>query len=94
MPAYLIGQMTIRHADNFAQYAEGVARSLEPFGARVLFRGVCHQVLAGTLAHDRSVVIQFADQQTLQAWFSSAAYQALIPLRDEAADVTLASYNA
>jgi len=37
-------------------------------------------------------VIRFPSPEAVQGWFSSAAYQALIPTRTEAADVTLLSY--
>jgi uncharacterized protein (DUF1330 family) len=39
-------------------------------------------------------VIRFADRPTLQAWYSSDDYQSLIPLREQAADVTIISYDA
>ncbi|HEY5763225.1 MAG TPA: DUF1330 domain-containing protein, partial [Rhodocyclaceae bacterium] len=41
---------------------------------------------------DDVVVIRFADQESLNGWFASPAYQALIPLRLEAADVSLVAY--
>jgi uncharacterized protein (DUF1330 family) len=40
------------------------------------------------------VVIRFPDAQALDDWYSSDAYQALIPLRTEAADVDLINYEA
>jgi uncharacterized protein (DUF1330 family) len=70
-----------------------VARSLEPFGARLVFRGRREAVLGGDEPHDRAVVIRFEDHQELLGWFHSPAYQALIPLRDRAADVVLVSYE-
>jgi len=40
------------------------------------------------------VVIRFPDPASLRRWFESPAYQALIPLREQAADVTLIGYDA
>jgi uncharacterized protein (DUF1330 family) len=34
------------------------------------------------------------NDQNAAGWFASAAYQALIPLRQQAADVVLVSYRA
>lgn len=94
MAAYLIGQITVRDREKWDRYVAGVADSLSPFPARVLFRGRCAAVLAGTHPHELTVVIEFADQQTLQSWFASPDYQQLIPLRDAAADVVIISYDA
>lgn len=93
-PAYLIGRIKVKSPPQWAEYVAGVARSLAPFGAEVLFRGQCHAVLAGATDHDRAVVIRFPDQPTLQAWFESEPYRRLIPLREAAADVMLVSYDA
>ena len=41
-----------------------------------------------------AVVIKFPDQHTLHAWYTSQAYQELIPIRDQAADAVLLSYDA
>ena len=93
MPAYLIGTMTVKDAALWALYVEGVAKSLAPFDAEVVFRGQRAAALAGEQSRELAVVIRFADQAALQAWFHSEAYQELIPLRDRAADVVITSYD-
>lgn len=93
MPAYLIGHMTIKDPAQWAIYVEGVKKSLLPFAAEVLFRGRQTAVLAGEPPYPLTVVIRFADDATLQAWYRSADYQALIPIRDRAADVVIAAYD-
>jgi uncharacterized protein (DUF1330 family) len=93
MAAYLVGHMTVNDPELWKQYVAGVARSLEPFRAQLVFRGQRAAVLGGAHDHDRAVVIRFDDQEQLQGWFRSPAYQALIPLRDRAADVVLVSYD-
>ena len=94
MPAYLIGQITIKDQDKWNTYVEGVGKSLTPFNAEIVFRGRRAKVLAGNHPHEHTVVIKFADQATLQAWYNSPAYQEIIPIRDEAADVVIVSYDA
>lgn len=94
MSAYLVGHIRVIEPTAWQQYLEGVAESLRPWSAEVVFRGRRHSVLAGTHDQELTVVIRFADQQQLQDWFHSAPYQALIPLRDRAADVTIISYDA
>jgi uncharacterized protein (DUF1330 family) len=39
-------------------------------------------------------VIRFPNLAALQGWYRSPAYQALIPLREQAADVLLLAYQA
>ena len=94
MPAYLIGHITVNNPDKWKIYVAGVQKSLIPFEAAVVFRGKRATVLAGEHSHQDTVVIKFPDQPTLQKWYHSDAYQALISVRDEAADVVIISYDA
>ena len=94
MPAYLIGHITIKNHEKWKTYVDGVQKSLVPFKAEVVFRGKRASVLTGTHPHQDTVVIKFPDQPTLQQWYHSDAYQALIAVRDEAADVVIISYDA
>jgi uncharacterized protein (DUF1330 family) len=50
-------------------------------------------LLGGENPHADIVVIRFPDVASVNQWFSSAAYQALIPLREQAADVVLVCYE-
>ena len=92
MSAYLIGHITIKNPDKWKIYVEGVQQSLIPFEAEVVFRGKRASVLAGDHPHQHTVVIKFPDQPTLQQWYRSDPYRALIPVR-EAADVVIISYD-
>jgi uncharacterized protein (DUF1330 family) len=93
MPAYLIGYITVKNPDKWKIYVAGVQKSLIPFEAEVVFRGKLATVLAGEHPHQHTVVIKFPDQPALQQWYRSDTYQALIPIRDEAADVVIISYD-
>ena len=94
MPAYLIGHVTIKDAEQWGIYVEGVARSLLLYNAEILFRGTLSKVLTGEHAHQNTVVIRFPDQATLQDWYQAKEYQELVPIRDRAADVTIISYDS
>lgn len=93
MEAYLIGHITVKEPVEWEKYVQGVGKSLQPYMAEIIFRGRRAAVLAGEHNHENVVVIRFPDQKTLQAWYHSAEYQALIPIRDRAADVVIASYD-
>ena len=94
MAAYLIGHITVKNPDKWKIYVSGVQKSLEPFEAEVIFRGKRARVLAGEHPYQNTVVIKFPDQPTLQKWYQSESYQALIPVREQAADVVIISYDA
>lgn len=91
--AYLIGHITVKDAEKWAAYRGGVPATLTPWGAELVFRGQGATVLAGEHAHADVVVIRFPDRKAIDDWHSSAAYQALVPLRQQAADVVLIAYE-
>lgn len=93
MSAYIIGHITIHDPDKWAEYRDQVPATLAPWRAEVVFRGRRAAVLAGEHPHSDVVVIRFPDRAAVDGWHSSPAYQALIPLREQAADVTLLSYE-
>ena len=92
MSACVIGHITVKDAEKWAQYRAQVPATLAPWGAELLFRGKVDAVLAGEHAHTDTVVIRFPDVATVDAWYASPAYQALIPLRRQAADLVLISF--
>jgi len=94
MPIYLIGQIKVKNMELWQEYVVGVQESLAPFAAKIVFRGKLLEVLAGHQEKDLAVVIEFSDQAVLHDWFTSEQYQSLIPLRDEAAHVVIATYRA
>ena len=92
-PAYVIGHITVKNAEKWAEYRGKVPATLAPWGAELMFRGSRLAVWSGEHAHADTVVIRFPDAEAAAGWFSSPAYQALIPLREEAADVVLIAYQ-
>ena len=92
--AYGIGHITVKDADKWAEYREKIVPTLEPWNATLIFRGNKVRVLGGEHKHTDTVVIQFPDLDSLNGWYDSAAYQAIISLRMEAADVDLIAYES
>lgn len=91
--AYVIGHVTVKDAEKWAAYRSAVPATLEPWGAELVLRGKRFAILAGEHPHADVVVIRFPDPQAADGWHSSAAYQALVPLRQQAADVVLLAYE-
>ena len=92
--AYLVGNITVKSPDKWAEYTRQVPGTLLPWGAELVFRGKQAATFSGENPHADIVVIRFPDVGAVNQWFSSPAYQALIPLRQEAADVVLVCYQA
>jgi uncharacterized protein (DUF1330 family) len=92
--AYVVGQITVKNAELWAEYRSMVPQTLAPWGAELVFRGEQVAALAGESPHSDIVVIRFPNVAAVDNWFSSPAYQALIPLREQAADVLLLSYES
>ena len=61
MSACVIGHITVKDADKWAQYRAQVPATLAPWGAELLFRGQRAAVLSGEHAHTDTVVIRFPD---------------------------------
>jgi len=91
--AYVIGHITVKDAEKWDAYRIAATATLAPWGAELIFRGQDATVLAGEHRYTNAVVIRFPDRKAVDAWHSSAAYQALIPLRQQAADVVLLAYD-
>jgi uncharacterized protein (DUF1330 family) len=93
MSACVIGHITVKDEEKWAQYRAQVPATLAPWHAELIFRGQLTEVLTGEHRHTDLVIIRFADPAAANAWYQSAAYQALIPLRQEAADLDLLTFT-
>lgn len=51
-------------------------------------------ILSGEHHYPDMVVIRFPDSDSVSNWFNSSAYQALIPLRDQASEIVMVSYES
>lgn len=92
-PAYVIGHIRIKDPQKWEEYRGKVPATLAPWGAELVLRGELAMILAGDHLHTDTVVIRFPSVETVDQWHFSAAYQALLPLRRQAADVVLLSYR-
>lgn len=89
MTAYVIGHITVKDPARWAEYRASVPATLVEWGGELVLRGVRRAVWDGAHRHTDTVVLRFATLEAATRWHDSAAYQALIPLRREAAEVEL-----
>ncbi|HEY7905135.1 MAG TPA: DUF1330 domain-containing protein [Casimicrobiaceae bacterium] len=88
-PAWVLGHVTVRNAKKWDRYRQRVPQTIAPFGGKVLLRGAVMDILDGAHRHTDAVVLEFPDLDAARGWHASTAYQALIALRREAADIDL-----
>jgi uncharacterized protein (DUF1330 family) len=93
MSAYVIGHITVLDPALWDAYRNQVPGTLQGTGGELVFRGTTARVLGGEHAHEQTVVIRFPSLAAANGWFDSAAYQALLPLRLQAAKVDLIAYE-
>ncbi len=93
MKAFFIAKLNIKDIEKFQRYAQGASASMQPFGGEVLIKGKIANQLAGISVYQNTAVVSFPSQEKLDSWYSSDDYQALLPLRDEAADILITSYD-
>lgn len=92
--AYVVGHITVKNVEMWDEYRSKVPETLAPWGGELVFRGKQVAALSGESHHSDIVVIRFPSVAAVNSWFSSSAYQSLIPLRQQAAEVVLLSYEA
>lgn len=93
MTAFFIATATIKDAGLFSQYGAGAGPTIVAHGGELVIRGKTETVLSGDASHQVSAVARFPDMEKLTTWYRSPEYQALIPLRDSAADMDLVAYS-
>jgi uncharacterized protein (DUF1330 family) len=83
MPAYIVVDLTPTDTTKLQQYSALAAETLISFGGEFLVKGPIES-LHGESDLQVKVVIAFPDRESAAGWYNSEAYQAIIPLRDEA----------
>ena len=94
LEAYTIGNITIKDEAKWAEYKSKVPETIIPWGGELVFRGEKLKSYSGDSKHTDNVIIKFPNQQALDNWYQSDAYQALMPIRELAADIDLISYQS
>jgi uncharacterized protein (DUF1330 family) len=80
-PAYYVAEFQATDPDGIKPYSAKVESTFKPFGGSYIVRGGELDVKEGFGAQGRLVIIKFDSLLQAQAWYSSPAYQAIIPIR-------------
>lgn len=93
MPAICVGHIRVRNSEAWEQYRSRVGATITQYGGELLFRGQQERLFSGEMQHENVVALQFENIDAANRWHDSPEYQALIPIRERAADVTLVLYK-
>jgi len=82
MKSLVIVDLTPIDKKQISEYSAQAAETLKPFNGQFIAKGEV-EVLHGEAIHPMKAIIQFPDKESAQNWYNSAAYQAIIPLREK-----------
>lgn len=89
-PSYAVALLTsTRWGPEIQEYLRRIDATLEPFGGRFLVHGGAPESREGAWGGDL-VVLQFPEPDGAARWYSSPAYQEILPLRTQNATGTVA----
>jgi uncharacterized protein (DUF1330 family) len=81
MAAYALAHLRpVSVNDEVLQYIEAIQETMDPYGGRFLVHGGEVEVEEGNWP-GTVVIIEFPDLAAIRAWYASAAYQQILPLR-------------
>ena len=89
MTATVLVQFLIKDPEKFKAYGAAAGQTIAAVGGEIVGRYRNGGTLAGEFGHNGFALIQFPDVETAKSWHESADYQALVELRNQAADMTL-----
>ena len=90
MPAYVIGQLDIRNPTAYQSYLDGFMPSFTRHGGELLATSRNEtELLEGTWALPRTVIMRFPNVNAARAWYNDPDYQQLAAIRHKAADANL-----
>jgi uncharacterized protein (DUF1330 family) len=89
MPAYVVVDIDIRDPVAYERYKEMAAPTVAAYGGRYVVRGGVTQILEGSWAPRRLVILEFPSAEAGRAWWNSPEYQPAKALRQSCADTEM-----
>ncbi|MEM9515272.1 MAG: haloalkane dehalogenase [Actinomycetota bacterium] len=83
MPAYFVVSLDVHDRQRFNTYAKGVIRTIKPHGGWILAASPAEQLEGDGEARNHNVIIRFPTTDDAKAWWDSADYRDIVPIRLE-----------
>ena len=74
MPAYVLAHIDVTDPEHYKDYVRMVPSSIAQYGGRFLVRGPQPEILEGTWAPKRLVLIEFPTVEQARRWWASPEY--------------------
>jgi uncharacterized protein (DUF1330 family) len=84
--AYILVEVDVSNAQQYAEYAKGTPSIVEKYGGRFLARGGRVATLEGAAAAGRLVIVEFPSFERAKEYYESPDYQGVRKLRLGAAN--------
>ena len=81
MPAYVVALMSVNDPDTYKKYTDRTPPTVKKYGGRFLTRGEPVTTVEGDAYDGRMVLLEFPDQQKVDAWFADPAYEEAMTFR-------------
>ena len=81
MPAYVVVRFNPKDKEKLQQYGAAAPATLAKYSGEALIKGQS-ELLHGESKFQMQLILAFPNKQDASAWYNSAEYQALIPIRD------------
>ncbi len=89
MAVYAVAHSRIDNREMLASYVSKALPTIQRHGGRVVAFDEAPQVIEGSVAHPRTVIVEFPSEEAFRAWYDSPEYQAILPNRLNAGPGTL-----
>jgi uncharacterized protein (DUF1330 family) len=81
MPAYIIVDITIEHAENYAGYIKLTPATIAAYDGKFIVRGGKTEALEGDWQPGRFVILEFPSVEKAKQWWASEEYAPAKALR-------------
>ena len=85
MPAYVIVEIKVHDTAKFAEYKKKAPPSIAAYGGKYLVRGGPLEILDGTWAPERIVILEFPSMARAREWYNCEQYAEAVQLRHASA---------
>jgi len=86
MFAYIIVEVIVKDPVRYEDYKKLTPDSLKPYGGKFVVRGGKAELIEGTQAPERIVILEFENAEKAKAWWNSPEYSRAKKLRHATAE--------
>ncbi len=92
-PVYAIALVKIKNLEKMGEYLKHASPLIIEHQGEIVSKGKVMSVFNGNADYDMVAVAEFPTSEAIDSFYNSSEYQEIIPLRDEAADVTFFTFS-